>query len=181
MGVTKQLCAINLCVFMAACSSTGSGPANTHFIDPTPVDMQVVKTPVMSVQSKPVDANFDLKNVAPTRYEHYSNVLLPQEFSFLNPMGAFNSRLQINETNGKIRFLVKRDTLRSNIDALLSFTTAKTVYSDISDKHFMPNNFWIESDTMLGLVDEMIKPYTSPKRLIGRAWPNDIVTVGYRR
>ncbi|WP_298775085.1 hypothetical protein [uncultured Shewanella sp.] len=181
MIVSKRLIIITT-LALTACSSNEPlvNVVNKHYIDPTPLDIAVIRSPIQSTNVIPVGPNKGIIG-PPTKYEHYSHVILPQEIAFLMPKGNINPRLKIHPQTGQIQFLVKKGPLKNNVDNLFSFTSATVHYIDVTDRHRLPNSFWIKSETILGILDELLKPYQKPQQLFGQIWLNDIITISHKR
>lgn len=156
-------------------------------------------TPPISVSASPKSASFvplkplaegvqanqhsshitPLAVAAPAAPSYYLQSKLPKpDYPYLALVGGPDERFRVE--NGELVFMIKTGPLIDNIKALMAKTAGADVrFLKVSISHRFPNNFWVRSDGVLGILDQMVAPFYVPKPIKWAAKSNNMVVVSY--
>ncbi len=140
---------------------------------PNPLDYQVeTEKPFLSVQavSKRLFATVDTDKVKAHLIANHYNTDVDES----------NDRKLVDKPKATLTFVVKKGTLKENISALLSHGDDISVIANISNNHFMFNEFEMQGSSMLHILDRILDAYKSPHPLKARVKTiNKIVDIEY--
>jgi len=98
---------------------------------------------------------------------------LLDEESRLDPKFETDSRKPVRPI-AKVHFKVIKGSLKANLEALLSATNSTELVYKASLNHYFYNDFELEGDSVLKVVDRIIEPFKTPHQVVGMAYVNDI-------
>ncbi|GIC77212.1 hypothetical protein [Moritella sp. F3] len=75
----------------------------------------------------------------------------------------------------KVHFKVIKGSLKENLEALLSATKSTELVYSASLNHYFYNDFELEEDSVLKVIDRIIEPFKTPHQVVGMAYVNDIL------
>lgn len=175
--------------FLASSTTTPASsvtPTNTKLSLPEPLPAKQPLT-VTSTDSSSSEVKIKSEVVATTvtpaipyasaESEQLQAKLSSPDRPYLTINKTANSRMYARD--GKLFFHVQRGPLEDNVRALFAQTENTMLLYKISPVHSMPNDFWLSGTGALGILDQMLTPFETPKRPVWRAYINNIVLIKY--
>lgn len=93
-----------------------------------------------------------------------------------------NDREKLERPKTKFYFKARKGSLNQNIESLIENMDGVSAVTDISENHTLFNNFIIEGDSLLEILDQLIDSFTSPHPLKTKVHSiNKVIHVYYKK